>query len=127
MPPAFAQLTVDIQRRLCDQLSVPFHVAIADVKPCETAGKPEICQDIESDGNCFYRAISFAVSNTESNHMEIRKLVCNFTVQEKAMMQSALRPQFDSGGIVHQNFMHGARWYMGNGIRDPLFCLSITH
>ena len=96
MPPAFAPLTVDIQRRLCDQLSVPFHVAMADVKPCETAGKPEICHEIESDGNCFYRAISFAVSNTESNHMEIRKLVCNFALREKAMMQSALRPQFES-------------------------------
>ena len=96
MPPVFAPLTVEIQRRLCDELLVPFHVAMSDVKPCETAGQPKICHEIESDGNCFYRAISFAVSNTESNHMEIRKLVCNFAVQEKAMMQSALRPQFDS-------------------------------
>ena len=96
VPPSFAPLTIDIQRRLCDQFSIPCHDAMTDVKSCETAGQPEICHEIESDGNCFYRAISFAVSNTESNHMAIRKFVCDFAVQEKAMMQSALRPQFDS-------------------------------
>ena len=96
MHPTFAPLTVDVQRRLSDQLSIPFHVATSDMKSCETAGQPDICHEIESDGNCFYRAISFAISNTESNHMEIRKYVCNFAIQKKSMMQSALRPLFDS-------------------------------
>ena len=96
MSPAFAPLTVDIQRRLCDKLSIPFHVTMSDVKSCETAGQPEICHEIESDGNCFFRALSFAISNTASNHRVIRKFVCDYAVQKKAMMQSALRPQFDS-------------------------------
>ena len=94
--PAFLPLTADAQRSLCDQLSIPQFVSSTDTKSSEKAGKPDICHEVERDGNCFFRAISYSVSNTESNHMEIRNSVCNFALQEKEMMQSFLRSPFHS-------------------------------
>ena len=39
---------------------------------------PYICHKIKGDGNCFYRAISKAVTGTEENHMPVRLTICAF-------------------------------------------------
>ena len=38
----------------------------------ENAGKPSLTKQINGDGNCFYRAISFLISGTEENHIIVR-------------------------------------------------------
>lgn len=36
-------------------------------------GKPVHASEIISDGNCFFRAISFAITGSQDHHHEIRK------------------------------------------------------
>lgn len=36
-------------------------------------GKPVHASKIISDGNCFFRAISFAITGSQDHHHEIRK------------------------------------------------------
>ena len=36
---------------------------------CMAMGKPEKIRNITGDGNCFFRAVSFAISGTEGNHV----------------------------------------------------------
>ena len=49
---------------------------IVDTDPLKTIKhveiSPYICHKIKGDGNCFYRAISKAVTGTEKNHMLVR-------------------------------------------------------
>ena len=93
---AFSPLTSDIQRRLCKQLSLPFKRQRSDYTSCKDAGKPDTCYKIERDGNCFFRAISYAISNTESNHGKVRTSICGFAIQNQELVQSFLRPEFKS-------------------------------
>ena len=94
--PAFIPLTANLQKNLCEQLSIPYFETSSELFSGEKAGQPDACYEIDRDGNCFFRAISFAISNTESNHMEVRKSVCNFAMKEKELMQPVLRSEFDS-------------------------------
>ena len=96
LQPAFIPLTANLQKNLCKQLSLPYFETSSELSSCEKAGQPDVCYETYGDGNCFFRAISYAISNTESNHMAVRKSVCNFAMKEKELMQPVLRSQFDS-------------------------------
>ena len=92
----FLPLTINAQRNMCKQLSIPYCEARSEFTLNEIAGQPDICHKINGDGNCFFRAISYAISNTEVNHMEVRRSVCNFAVHEKESVQPVLRPEHAS-------------------------------
>ncbi|KAK3090057.1 hypothetical protein FSP39_008864 [Pinctada imbricata] len=51
---------------------------------------------ITPDGNCLFRAVSFAVTNTESNHRTLREKTCDYAVSNQEKFQSFLRPGFRS-------------------------------
>lgn len=38
---------------------------------------PILCFPIESDGNCFFRAISLCITGTEVQHQKVRKEIEN--------------------------------------------------
>lgn len=62
----FIPLSVQKQRELCKELGLPY-----SLNGCEHAvsvknmDKPSHCKEIEQDGNCFFRAISFSLTNSE--------------------------------------------------------------
>ena len=92
----FSPLTRDIQPSLCDLLSIPCHMQTSEYTYCKDAGTPGICFEIERDGNCFFRAVSYAISNTQSNHEKVRTSICNSALKKKELMQSFLRSQSES-------------------------------
>ena len=67
-----------------------------DTDPLKTikhAGiSPYICHKIKGDGNCFYRAISKAVTGTERNHMLVRLTLCAFMTNNALELSNLILP-----------------------------------
>ena len=53
---------------------------------------PYICHKIKGDGNCFYRAISKAVTGTEKNHMLVRLTICTFMTNNALELSHLVLP-----------------------------------
>ena len=92
---AFVPLPFNVQKHMCELLAIPLKEKTQNV-PCEIQGQTNVCHEIKRDGNCFFRAISYAISNSECNHFEIRKSVCKYALQERDLLQAVLRPGFES-------------------------------
>ncbi|XP_038050108.1 uncharacterized protein LOC119723495 [Patiria miniata] len=61
---------------------------------CEEMGKPDLVKKIKGDGNCFFRAISFAVSGTEENHVQLRMATVNHLLKNGDKFNGFLRQGF---------------------------------
>ena len=61
---------------------------------CENMGRPNSVTKIQGDGNCFFRAISFALSGTEDNHMQLRMATVNYLLQNGNKFNGFLRQGF---------------------------------
>ncbi|XP_062596168.1 uncharacterized protein LOC134257593 [Saccostrea cucullata] len=91
----FIPLSVEKQKDLCKLLGVPYHVSTheyhaASVKDMD---KPRGCKEIEQDGNCFFRAVSFSLTNSENHHRHIREAVCEHLLNHEAMFQQFMRSE----------------------------------
>ncbi|XP_038062442.1 uncharacterized protein LOC119732934, partial [Patiria miniata] len=60
-------------------------------KICEKLSKPDSVKTIQGDGNCFYRAISYAISGTEDNHMQLRLAIVHHLLENAAQFRCCLR------------------------------------
>jgi hypothetical protein len=40
-------------------------------------------RQVEADGNCMFRAVSFGVFKTENKHLDLRKLACFYLVSNR--------------------------------------------
>lgn len=68
-------ITLELQKRLSTNLSIQ-NENIPETFPKRSnvmLGKPVQTSEIISDGNCFFRAISFALTGLQDHHNEIRK------------------------------------------------------
>lgn len=75
----FIPLSIQKQKELCTQLGLPYLVPNKrNSMSVKNIDKPSNCKEIEQDRNCFVRAISFSVTNSESFHQHIRQAVCEF-------------------------------------------------
>ena len=76
-----------------------------DVDPLKTikhAGiSPYICHKIKGDGNCFYRAISKAVTGTERYHMLVRLTICAFMTNNALELSNLILPHMHN--IISKN------------------------
>ena len=64
----FQLLSVDEQLKLCSSLGIT-PIKQSDSAPCSQLGLPEATKDIQGDGNCLFRAISYAISGTENQRV----------------------------------------------------------
>ncbi|KAK3083914.1 hypothetical protein FSP39_005261 [Pinctada imbricata] len=88
----FTPLPFDKQSAICSKYGFSLMNKTSDqIMVANDAGQPKKCQTIHGDGNCFFRAISFSVSNFERNHMIVRSLVCKHALSESTLFQSYLR------------------------------------
>ncbi|XP_062581095.1 uncharacterized protein LOC134242909 [Saccostrea cucullata] len=100
----FIPLSVEKQKELCKVLGVPYHVSThenhaASVKDMD---KPRGCKEIGQDGNCFFRAVSFSLTNSENHHQHIREAVCQHLLNHEAMFQQFMR----SEGSLRSYLLH---------------------
>lgn len=90
----FNPLPIEEKREICIQLQLPIQETDEEFESNldQQLEAPSKVKQIEGNGNCFFRAISYCVAQSEHFHLEIRKLVCNYLLQNQNFFKSYLRP-----------------------------------
>ncbi|XP_044191600.1 LOW QUALITY PROTEIN: uncharacterized protein LOC122969723, partial [Thunnus albacares] len=103
----FCPLSVDVCQVLCTKLNVDFVKVTGPVsKEVGLTGVPCRNEKIVADGNCFFRAISQAVSGSQKHHRKIRLAVCKELERNAGKYQSILRSDYSSVlEYIHQSRM----------------------
>ncbi|XP_078032241.1 uncharacterized protein LOC144467462 [Epinephelus lanceolatus] len=93
----FHPLSVDVCKALCSKLNVDFGKVSGSVST-EVGLLGVLClnERIVADGNCFYRAISQAVSGSQKHHRKIRLVVCKELERNADKYGSLLRSEYSS-------------------------------
>ncbi|XP_062579086.1 uncharacterized protein LOC134241009 [Saccostrea cucullata] len=91
---SFMPLSTGLKKHLCQNLNIPFICIdnFCDSQCTETnISDPMFEKEILGDGNCFFRAISFSLTNSEDFHNVIRNSVCEHMIENKELFQSFLK------------------------------------
>ncbi|XP_062571568.1 uncharacterized protein LOC134233602 [Saccostrea cucullata] len=90
----FNPLDFDMKREICQELNIPFICSGHGIE-CHSSGKileaPSSQHEVYEDGNCFFRAISFILTNSEDYHYIIRSAVCKHLLENEAAFKPFLR------------------------------------
>ena len=96
-PELYCPLDIELCDRLCTELGIKNEnerhlysgpgIVVGD--PCKT-------KTIKEDGNCFFRAVSYALSGTENNHNVIRLAIVKHLKENSAVFYSHLRSGYQS-------------------------------
>ncbi|XP_078025236.1 uncharacterized protein LOC144463724 [Epinephelus lanceolatus] len=93
----FQPLSVDVCKALCSKLNIDFGKVSGSVSTeVGLLGVPCLNERIVADGNCFFRAISQAVSGTQKHHRKIRLAVCKELERNADKYASLLRSEYSS-------------------------------
>ncbi len=79
---------------------------------CQAMGKPRSVKRIRGDGNCFFRAISFAMSGTEDNHVQLRTACVNHLLRNANKLKCFLRDGFANveDYVMRQRMFDAGTW-----------------
>lgn len=97
MPFSYKPLSAVTKGRLCSEMGVrsentkqlPLREMLAMGRVCET-------KSIEGDGNCFFRALSYAISGSENGHMKLRRGIVQHLETHAAEFHNYLRAEHSS-------------------------------
>ncbi|XP_030578831.1 uncharacterized protein LOC115775437, partial [Archocentrus centrarchus] len=93
----YSPLTQEICKVLCNSVNVEFEKFNATAPSTSfPLGVPCLKESIAFDGNCYFRAISQAISGTQKNHRKIRLAVVKQLERNYLKYQSFLRDGFSS-------------------------------
>lgn len=88
----FIPLSTEKKRNLCKNLKLPYcDLACEEKSSVKDMDKPINCKEIQQDGNCFFRAISFSVTNSENHHQHIREIVCQHLLNHETKFRPYMR------------------------------------
>lgn len=91
-------ITVELQKTLSANLSIQ-NKNIPETFPKRSnvmLGKPVQTSEIISDGNCFFRAISFAITGSQDHHHEIRKKTCEHMIKIERKLSSLINEPIEN-------------------------------
>ncbi|XP_014827040.1 PREDICTED: uncharacterized protein LOC106906318, partial [Poecilia mexicana] len=92
----FNPISEEIARSLCGKLNVEFERANYVSCVVGELGVPCLTEKIVGDGNCFFRAVSQAISGNQKSHRKIRLAVVNQLKRNSHMYDSILRSEYSS-------------------------------
>ncbi|XP_078320119.1 uncharacterized protein LOC111115941 [Crassostrea virginica] len=97
----FTPMCTELKKHICQNLQLPYiSTSNESMGVSENElGSPTIEQQIRGDGNCFFRAISYSLTNSEGFHNVVRNAVCNHLRQNKDLFQPFLRNGIQSVDI----------------------------
>nr|XP_061819798.1 uncharacterized protein LOC133608527 isoform X1 [Nerophis lumbriciformis] len=102
----FRPLGDDVCRALCSQLKVDFMKVGGLVhRQVGYLGVPCLSEKIVPDGNCFFRAVSQAVSGSQKNHRKIRLAACKELEKNDARYRGLLRSEMSLLEYIRQSRM----------------------
>ncbi|CAC5370129.1 unnamed protein product [Mytilus coruscus] len=91
----FKPLTVVTKTKLCAIVKIPTkHISKHIIKNINKMDPPSSTKSITGDGNCFLRAISYAISNRQECFRNVRKAIVNHLIMNAEMFRSFLKPRF---------------------------------
>lgn len=88
-----------------------------------------ICQNITSDGNCFFRCLSFAVFSTEKYFALFRFGVCNYMLMNTDEIESFLPPQYNGNVkqyLITTKMLNNRTWATEVEIHAAAFMLQTS-
>ncbi|XP_062569582.1 uncharacterized protein LOC134231612 [Saccostrea cucullata] len=91
---SFLPLSNTVKLQLCQTLGIPQSGTNSNVEQdcfVQEAGAPSEYVEIEGDGNCFFRAISFCLIGVEDYHYAIRSAVCKHLLQNRILFETFVR------------------------------------
>ncbi|XP_062573153.1 uncharacterized protein LOC134235086, partial [Saccostrea cucullata] len=109
----FIPLSVQNQKDLCKKMGLSYVVSGCDNSSVSVRdmGVPKSCKDIERDGNCFFRAISFSLTNSENHHKQIREAVCQHLLKNEIEFQQFMRTEGSLRSyLLSSNMTHEGIW-----------------
>lgn len=73
----FSPMKDDLKQESCKILGIPYTQNNRSCEiPSRQLGKPCVSTQIVGDGNCFFRAISYSLTDTENYYDEVRGAIC---------------------------------------------------
>ncbi|KAK3857877.1 hypothetical protein Pcinc_018587 [Petrolisthes cinctipes] len=93
----FSPLTVAIQRAICNNSGgrLVFKKKSGPSgkinKTFKNTSEPHTVKEIEGDGNCLFRALSFAITGEEDQHAVVRSLICDFIACTENIQAESMR------------------------------------
>lgn len=103
----FCPVTEGLKRELCNELGIPYTQTRINERievPSRALGQPCASKQINGDGNCFFRAISYSLSYIENHHIEIRSAICTYILENENVFKTFLRSN-DSSVKSHVSLM----------------------
>ncbi|XP_026105912.1 uncharacterized protein LOC113077858 [Carassius auratus] len=93
----FSPLTLQQQKSVCLKLNI-VNIIKEDNNPNEIIEMAEPCEtkSILGDGNCFFRAVAFAVSGSEEEHRKVRRAVVTHILENEDKYVHNLRQGYSS-------------------------------
>lgn len=109
----FCSMSHDTKQELCNKLGLPCS-QIRDLRVIETPsrvlGKPCMNKQINGDGNCFFRAISYSLGSSENHHYKVRKAICKHVLENANDFKTFLRSEDVSVESHVSRMMQEGEW-----------------
>ncbi|XP_062618494.1 uncharacterized protein LOC134280069 [Saccostrea cucullata] len=96
---SYIPLTNDMKKHMCQELNIPFicRQNIGEVQCYRTnITEPRVEKEIIGDGNCFFRAVSYSLTNSEDFHDIMRIAVCEHMMGNKELFKPFLKDGIQS-------------------------------
>ncbi|XP_034537730.1 uncharacterized protein LOC117811513 isoform X3 [Notolabrus celidotus] len=124
----FNPLRREVSEALCKQLNVESEIVDAVSSEVGQLGVPCKNESIQGDGNCFFRAVSQAVSGTQKNHRKVRLAVVKQMESNVAKYKSLLRSEFSSVAeyLRESKMQYVGRWATEVEIQAAADCLGVS-
>ncbi|XP_041467556.1 uncharacterized protein LOC121417887 [Lytechinus variegatus] len=110
----FLPLETTDKQAICKKLNITYTDKSFHAKwnSNECIGIPSCIKIIAEDGNCFFRAISYAISGTECHHVILRNLTVNHLLQTNDKFKSTLTSEFRTVReyVLKNGIMENGTW-----------------
>ncbi|CAG2244663.1 unnamed protein product [Mytilus edulis] len=91
----FKPINTIAKKKLCLIVKIPTkHIHKQITNTIFDMGPPSTTKSITGDGNCLFRAISYALSNRQEFYGNIRKAIVDHLIKNAEMFKSFLQPRF---------------------------------
>nr|XP_054591529.1 uncharacterized protein LOC129155826 [Nothobranchius furzeri] len=107
----FNPISRDVSQVLSKRLNVKSAMVDESSRVIGELGVPCMNKSIVADGNCFFRALSQAISSTQEYHRKIRLALVNQLKKNPQMYQTILRSEYSS---VSQYLTSSRMQYVGS-------------
>lgn len=88
----FCPMKEDLKQELCNILGIQYTQNSRNYEiPTRLLGKPSVSTQIIGDGNCFFRAISYSLTDTENYYKEVSGAICQHLLENKEDFVTFLR------------------------------------